>query len=86
MKSYRIEVTRSAEKRLQGLPRTDQLRVLRAILGLSDSPYPAGCRKLSGYADVFRIRIGHYRVIYSVSERKLIVLVLKIGHQRDVYR
>ena len=62
------------------------MRVVRAILALADDPFPKGSRKLSGYADVFRVRIGHYRVIYSVAKATLIVIVLKIGHRKDIYR
>ena len=56
------------------------------MLRLATDPYPRGTRKLLGYDDVFRIRIGQYRVLYSVSEATVIVVVLKIGHRRDVYR
>jgi len=86
MKSYDIEITQSAEKQLGKLPREDQLRIVRAVLALAEDPRPRGCRKLTGYDDVFRIRVGSYRVIYSIAERSLVVLVLKIGHRGDVYR
>ena len=56
------------------------------MLQLADDPYPRGARKLLGYDDVFRIRVGRYRVLYSVSEATVIVVVLKIGHRRDVYQ
>ena len=52
---------------------------------LSDDPYPRGARKLLGYDDVFRIRVGTYRVLYSVSEAEVVVIVLKVGHRKDVY-
>jgi mRNA interferase RelE/StbE len=45
-----------------------------------------GSRKLTGYDDVFRIRVGRFRVLYSVSDARLVILVLKIGHRKDVYR
>ena len=53
---------------------------------LAIEPRPRGARKLAGYDDVFRVRTGRYRVIYSVEEDRLVVLVLKIGHRKDVYR
>lgn len=56
------------------------------MLALADDPFPKGARKLLGYRDVFRIRVGPYRVLYSVSETELIVVVLKVGHRRGVYR
>ena len=86
MASYEIEISRSAEKQLRKLPRKDQERIVQAILPLAEDPFPRGSRKLSGYDDVFRIRIGRYRLLYSVSSRKLVVIILKVGHRRDVYR
>ena len=56
------------------------------MLALADDPFPRGARKLSGYDDVYRIREGRYRILYSASKEKLIVVVLKVGHRRDVYR
>ncbi len=86
MASYEIEITRSAERQLRRLRPDDQQRVLAAILPLSNDPFPQGSRKLSGYDDVFRIRVGRYRVLYSVSEKKLIIIILKIGHRKNAYR
>jgi mRNA interferase RelE/StbE len=86
MASYRIEVSATAEKQIRKLGRDDQLRVLRAIRQLGLEPHPAGSRKLHGYDDVFRIRVGTYRVLYSVISGVLVVIVLKVGHRKDVYR
>ena len=86
MASYELEISRSAEKQLQKLPREDQQRIVTAILPLAENPRPRGCRKLTGYSDVFRIRVGRYRVLYSLSSSRLVIIVLKIGHRRDVYR
>jgi len=86
MPRFEIEITRTAEKQLKALARADQERLAAAILRLANDPRPRGCRKLSGYDDAFRIRIGKFRVIYSVSDAKLIILILKIGHRREVNR
>ena len=86
MGRYRVEISRTAQAQLKRLPRDDQTRVVRAILALADDPFPKGSRKLSGYTDVFRIRIRHYRVIYSAAKAKLIVIVLKISNRKDIYR
>ena len=86
MASYELEVSRSAERQLRKLPRSDQERIVQAILPLAQDPRPRGARKLSGYDDVFRIRVGHYRILYSVSSETLVIIILKIGHRRDVYR
>jgi mRNA interferase RelE/StbE len=86
MASYRIEVSATAERQIRKLVRPDQLRVLRVIAALAVDPRPPGCRKLSGFADVFRVRCGRYRVLYAVEDRRLVVLVLKVGDRKDVYR
>ena len=86
MTRHEIEISRTAEKQLGRLPRVDQERVARAMLALADDPFPRGVRKLTGYDDVLRVRAGRYRILYSVSERALIIIVLKVGHRRDVYR
>ncbi len=86
MAKYKIELSRSAEKQLRKLPRGDQQRIVEAVLALADEPVPRGARKLAGYDDVFRIRVGRYRILYSVSSGTLVIIVLKIGHRKDVYR
>ena len=85
MASYRVEITASAEKALARLPKTDRLRVARAILALAAAPRPRGCRRLTGQEDVYRIRVGVYRVIHSIEDRRIVVVVLKIGHRKDIY-
>ena len=86
MARFEIEITRSAEKRLGAVPRADQKRLAQAMLALAEEPRPRGARKLTGYEDVFRIRVGRYRVLYSIEENRLVVLILKVGHRSDVYR
>ncbi len=75
-----------AERQLKKLPREVQQRLRGRIDELADQPRPLGCRKLVGYQDVYRIRVGLYRVIYSVDDEKVIVIILKLGHRRGVYR
>ena len=86
MASYEIEISRTAEQQLRKLPRNDQERIVRAIRPLAQTPRPRGSRKLTGYDNVFRIRVGHYRLLYSISSTQLVIIVLKIGHRREVYR
>ncbi|MDH3692913.1 MAG: type II toxin-antitoxin system RelE/ParE family toxin [Gammaproteobacteria bacterium] len=86
MARYKIEISRTAEKQLKKLPRLDQERLAKAILGLADDPFPKGSRKLTGYEGAFRIRVGRYRILYTISEKKLVIFVLKIGHRKDIYR
>ncbi len=86
MASYEIEISRTAEKQLKKLPEKQQLRVVRAVLALAEEPHPRGSRKLTGYDDVYRLRVGRYRILYSVEENRLVVIILKVGHRKDVYR
>jgi mRNA interferase RelE/StbE len=86
MAKYRIEVSATAERQLKKIRREDKIRILRSISLLAGEPRPAGCRKLSGYNDIFRIRVGNYRVIYEIDGKRIVVVILKIGHRREVYR
>jgi mRNA interferase RelE/StbE len=83
---YRVEIMRSALKQLEALPREEQERLTKEINALADDPRPPGVERLKGVADQYRIRVGSYRVIYTIRDDRLIVLVLRIGHRRDVYR
>jgi mRNA interferase RelE/StbE len=86
MPTYSIEVSATAERQIRKLPRSDQLRVVRVIQALGMNPRPPGCRKLSGYGDVFRVRVGRYRVLYAIEDRRMVIIVLKVGDRKDVYR
>jgi mRNA interferase RelE/StbE len=86
MASYRIEVSATAEKQIRKLPREDQVRVLRAIRPLAIEAIPPGSRRVRGYDDVYRIRVGTYRILYRVEGRRLVIIILKIGHRREIYR
>ena len=85
MTSHSIEVSRTAEKQLRRLERQDQIRVLRAVRDLAMDPRPRGCRKLRGFDDVYRIRVGTFRVIYSIDDKRILVIILKVGHRGSVY-
>ena len=86
MASYNVELTRTAEKQLRRIAKRDRKRLLEAIQGLADSPRPRGARKLQGYDHVCRIRVGQYRVVYEVFDDRVIVIVLKVGHRKDIYK
>ncbi len=83
---YRVELARRAERDLEALPKPVQRRLAEAIDALSDEPRPQGVRKLSSADELYRIRVGDYRVVYKISEEALVVLVIRIGHRRDIYR
>jgi mRNA interferase RelE/StbE len=84
--NYKIEISSTAEKSLKKLPKNDVLKVVQSIQQLAISPFPEGCRKLKGEEHTFRIRQGNYRIIYEVINKKLTILVLKIGHRKDIYK
>ena len=86
MANYKIEISASAEKYIKKIPKKDLAKVIKAIQILGINPYPEGCRKLQGHEDVYRVRQGNYRIIYEVEDKKLIILVLKIGHRKDIYK
>jgi mRNA interferase RelE/StbE len=85
MASYSVEISSTAERQIRKLGAPDRLRVLRAIQDLGIAPRPPGCRKLRGYDDVFRVRVGRFRILYSIEDRRLVVIILKVG-DRDIYR
>ena len=85
MAKYEIEVSATAKRQLRRLNLVDQIKILKRVRGLAEDPRPPGSRKLRGYTDVYRIRVGQYRVLYSVEDHKLVIILLKVGHRRDVY-
>jgi mRNA interferase RelE/StbE len=83
--SYRLVIKPSAAKEIEALPKQDRRRIVAKILSLSRDPRPPGCEKLSGH-DQYRLRQGNYRILYEIRDLVLIVVVVKVGHRRDVYR
>lgn len=83
--AYTIEFRPFARKALAELSASDRARVAKAIAKISGDPYCHGSKKLTG-TEFWRIRVGNYRVVYAVLESMLVVLVVKIGHRREVYR
>jgi len=86
MARYSLDFSQTAKKQLLSQPRDAQVRLLRAINQLTDEPRPRGCRKLHGSIDTFRIRVGYYRVVYEIEGNQMVVLVVKLGHRKDIYR
>lgn len=86
MTRYSIEITPTAERQLKSLDDATKRRVARAMMALASEARPRGSRKLQGYDDVFRVRVGAYRILYSINNRQLIIIVLQLGHRRDIYR
>ena len=85
MASYSVVIRRSAGKEIEALPTADRRRVVARIRALATDPRPVGCEKLSG-EEKYRLRQGDYRILYEITDRELIVTVVKVGNRRDVYR
>ena len=83
--TYSIEIKASAQKSLQSINKPDRQRLITAIYGLADDPL-AGSPLKGDLAGLRRLRVGNYRVVYQIQERQLTVLVVRIGHRREVYR
>jgi mRNA interferase RelE/StbE len=84
--TYRIEVSPAALRTLRKLDRPALLRVQAAIELLAANPRPPGAKKLVGGEGEWRVRTGDYRVVYEIRDSVLQILVLSVGHRRDIYR
>jgi len=84
--TYRITILPAALRQLAALPRLEQRRVKESIDRLLADPRPAGVKRLQGLREFLRLRSGNYRIIYTVEDDRRTVLIIKIGHRRDVYR
>jgi len=82
---YQINVAPSVDKIIARLPKELRARIAEKLAALSVNPRPPGCVKLTNQ-DVYRIRVGDYRIIYTIEDDRLIVLVIDVGHRREVYR
>jgi len=83
---YQIIIRPAAEKSMDKIPLSVRGRIADAIEELRSNPRPAGVVKLAGDENLWRIRIGDYRVVYEIHDDRLIVLVLRVAHRKDVYR
>ena len=86
---YKIEFSNTAYKFMISprLPAADSAAIKKRILALSADPRPAGCEKLKGFKlDYFRVRQGNYRIVYEVLDREIRVVIVYIGHRREIYR
>ena len=85
MGSYKVLIKPSAVKEIEAIPRRERQRIVARIQALSSNPRPPGSEKLSGQ-DKFRVRQGVYRIVYSVTDDESSVLIVKVGHRKEVYR
>ncbi len=84
--NYKVEFASKAVKDLRSIPRTDQGKIIDKAESLSENPYPRGCLKLKGLQEeLWRIRVGNYRILYQVDESIEVVEIRRVGYQKDIY-
>ena len=83
---FHIEFKASAAKEFRKLEKSIKLRVIDAIDALAQDPHPPASRKLRGHESLYRLRVGHYRIIYEIDTAANVILVTRIRHRKDVYR
>lgn len=85
MTAYRVEFTTAAAREVRKLDPQVRRRILTALGELEHDPRPHGVRKLAGYDNAWRIRVGDYRALYEVIDERVLVTVFRVGHRREVY-
>jgi mRNA interferase RelE/StbE len=85
MKRYSVLLTQTAEKELSRLPNKEVIKIVSVLKFLEENPRPNGCKKLKGYKNLWRLRIGNYRIIYLIDDVILMVDIREIGHRKDIY-
>lgn len=85
MVRYKVILSKTAEKELKKLPDNIIKRIVPALKKLETNPKPKGCKKLLGFTDKWRIRVGDYRIIYDIQDKQLIIDVIRIAHRGSVY-
>ena len=83
--SYEVRIIRSAEKEMDKLPAAIHNRISKRILSFRDNPRPRGVKKLSD-RDEYRLRVGDYRILYTVIDSDKVVTIIAVGHRRQAYR
>jgi len=83
---YRIKIAKSAFNRLKQLPEDIKTRLIKTINGLSAEPRPGNCVPIKGKKNAYRIRKGNYRIIYTINDDNLLILIIRTGHRKDINR
>jgi len=86
MAIYQVIIKETAQKQIKKLPNDYLTKVKAAILKLQQNPRPVGCKKLVGSNNIYRIRVGIYRIVYEIIDKQLIVYIFDVEHRKDVYR
>ncbi len=83
--SFRVEIAPLARRQIRKLARKAQQAIIERIEQLAAAPRPPGVKKLVSEDDLYRVRVGDYRIIYQIRDRDLLILIVKVGHRREVY-
>lgn len=86
MASFEIQWKASAKKELKKIDKVEIPKILKEIEKLSSEPYPTNHKKILGTEHIFRIKIGNYRVIYSIENEQLIIEIIRVRHRKEAYR
>lgn len=84
--NYKIEISEKIEKTLKKIPEYGKILIIEKINKLAQEPRPPLCSKMEGMSNVYRIRAGNYRILYSIDDEIITIIVLKIGHRQNVYK
>ena len=84
--SYEVQILPKAARQIKALSVEVRQDISLTIQSLANEPRPIGVKKLSGEKDVYRVRVGNYRVLYRIVDKVLVVVVVSVGHRREVYR
>ena len=84
--TYTIELQTKAMRQLKSLEKQTRERIVRAVDKLAKNPRASNCKPLEGFTGIRRLRIGDYRVIYQIRDSELVILVVEVGHRKEVYR
>jgi len=82
---YQVELRRSVQKSLEKIQTQERLKIISALLELEQNPRPRGIEKIRG-VELWRIREGDYRIVFSIDDNEKMITIVRIGHRRDIYR
>ncbi len=83
---YTVHMDSRTRKTLDQLQGDNHRRVVHKLEALEENPRPMGVEKMAGPEDLYRVRVGDYRIVYAIRDRELVIIVIRIGHRREVYR
>lgn len=84
--TYQVEIAPAAKRQLKKLVKQTQELIIHRLEQLAENPRPSGVLKMEGEENLYRVRVGDYRIIYEIQDRSLLIAVVKIGHRGNVYR